>query len=516
MATRSTPSASCPPSAPRRPPSRSPAAPSPTSRSATSPARRLVINIFPSIDTGVCQASVRNFNEKAGGRDDVTVLNVSADLPFAQSPLLRRRGDRGRHQRVDVPQRLRRDVRRDDQRRPDGRPAVAGGRRRRRRRRRDATPSRCPRSARSRTTTPPSPPSADRRVTGARSRSGPELAAYTRPRAGGAAATPGEPGPDGDDRAARAAGSRRFRAARLAALATSRAHLPHRAVGDPADRARDCRRRAEDSGIAIAVNVVAWLVFVADLAVHVWLRPRLPQERRGVFDLAVVVLTAPVVPDPRLRWLADPRHRPPGPARPAARRQPGRRRGAAASRPGRHRRRRDAAARVVDGLRGREAARTTSSPTFGDALWWGDVTLTTVGYGDIVPDTEKGRIAGVFLMVTGLATLGAAVRHDGQLLQDGRHGRRPSATAPATTRRAGSASWTSWTRCTASSPRSPSDSPPPAGGHGTRRPQRWSGRPIAPRLVRARGRRRGRRSGRGARRPACTASRTPGMKLARS
>jgi len=47
--------------------------------------KALVINIFPSIDTGTCQASVRNFNEKAGSRDDVTVLNVSADLPFAQS-----------------------------------------------------------------------------------------------------------------------------------------------------------------------------------------------------------------------------------------------------------------------------------------------------------------------------------------------------------------------------------------------------------------------------------------------
>lgn len=45
----------------------------------------LVLNIFPSIDTGTCQKSVRAFNEKAGGRDDVTVLNVSADLPFAQS-----------------------------------------------------------------------------------------------------------------------------------------------------------------------------------------------------------------------------------------------------------------------------------------------------------------------------------------------------------------------------------------------------------------------------------------------
>ena len=36
----------------------------------------------------------------------------------------------------------------------------------------------------------------------------------------------------------------------------------------------------------------------------------------------------------------------------------------------------------------------------------GIVTLTTVGYGDIVPETTKGRVAGVFLMLTGVATLG--------------------------------------------------------------------------------------------------------------
>ncbi|MET0460520.1 MAG: thiol peroxidase [Ilumatobacteraceae bacterium] len=47
--------------------------------------KSIVLNIFPSIDTGVCQTSVRTFNEKAGSRDDAVVLNVSADLPFAQT-----------------------------------------------------------------------------------------------------------------------------------------------------------------------------------------------------------------------------------------------------------------------------------------------------------------------------------------------------------------------------------------------------------------------------------------------
>lgn len=42
-----------------------------------------VLNIFPSIDTGVCATSVRKFNEQASGLDGVTVINVSADLPFA-------------------------------------------------------------------------------------------------------------------------------------------------------------------------------------------------------------------------------------------------------------------------------------------------------------------------------------------------------------------------------------------------------------------------------------------------
>lgn len=43
---------------------------------------RVVLNIFPSVNTGVCSASVRKFNELAAGLDDTTVINVSKDLPF--------------------------------------------------------------------------------------------------------------------------------------------------------------------------------------------------------------------------------------------------------------------------------------------------------------------------------------------------------------------------------------------------------------------------------------------------
>lgn len=46
---------------------------------------RVVLNIFPSIDTPTCAQSVRAFNERAAGLDDTTVVCVSADLPFAAS-----------------------------------------------------------------------------------------------------------------------------------------------------------------------------------------------------------------------------------------------------------------------------------------------------------------------------------------------------------------------------------------------------------------------------------------------
>jgi len=46
---------------------------------------RVVLNIFPSIDTPVCAAAVRHFNEKAAALKEVQVLCVSMDLPFAQA-----------------------------------------------------------------------------------------------------------------------------------------------------------------------------------------------------------------------------------------------------------------------------------------------------------------------------------------------------------------------------------------------------------------------------------------------
>ena len=47
--------------------------------------QRKILNIFPSVDTSVCAASVRRFNVEAAGLDNTVVLCISADLPFAQA-----------------------------------------------------------------------------------------------------------------------------------------------------------------------------------------------------------------------------------------------------------------------------------------------------------------------------------------------------------------------------------------------------------------------------------------------
>ena len=53
--------------------------------SASLAGRRVVVSIFPSVDTGVCAQSVREFNTRAAGLENTTVLCVSKDLPFAQA-----------------------------------------------------------------------------------------------------------------------------------------------------------------------------------------------------------------------------------------------------------------------------------------------------------------------------------------------------------------------------------------------------------------------------------------------
>lgn len=46
--------------------------------------KRVIMNIFPSIDTHICATSVKNFSQKAAELENVVVLNISRDLPFAQ------------------------------------------------------------------------------------------------------------------------------------------------------------------------------------------------------------------------------------------------------------------------------------------------------------------------------------------------------------------------------------------------------------------------------------------------
>lgn len=47
--------------------------------------KKIILNIFPSLDTGVCAASVRAFNKAAADLENTVVLCISRDLPFAQA-----------------------------------------------------------------------------------------------------------------------------------------------------------------------------------------------------------------------------------------------------------------------------------------------------------------------------------------------------------------------------------------------------------------------------------------------
>jgi voltage-gated potassium channel len=158
--------------------------------------------------------------------------------------------------------------------------------------------------------------------------------------------------------------------------------------------------------VSVAIGIVSWLVFVVDFVVHERLLRQYLHTNLGKFDLSIVVLTAPwfLLPGSfagsgfivvlRLARLA---------------------RLVVANRPARQLFSRlgrvavVALSVMVGGAVVAYYAEHAVNPefaTFGDSLWWSIVTLTTVGYGDIVPVTLSGRMAAVMIMLTGVAVLG--------------------------------------------------------------------------------------------------------------
>jgi voltage-gated potassium channel len=159
------------------------------------------------------------------------------------------------------------------------------------------------------------------------------------------------------------------------------------------------------SVLAAIVNIAAWGVFIVDFVVHERRLQHYLSTWLGRFDLSVVVLTAPwfllfgpgdakfvlVIRLARIARLVM--------ATKGARRLFERLGRVALV----------AALVVVFSSAVAYGAEHSTNPgfkTYGDALWWGIVTLTTVGYGDIVPHTTTGRVAGIMIMFTGVAVLG--------------------------------------------------------------------------------------------------------------
>jgi voltage-gated potassium channel len=158
--------------------------------------------------------------------------------------------------------------------------------------------------------------------------------------------------------------------------------------------------------VQLVVGLGSWIVFVVDLVVQRRIVPDYLHRSRGRIDLGIVLVTFPYYLIPGISGgaaillfarltrvvrvlLAT-----------AGLRRFGARLGKVALVAG--------GVVLLGSLAAYQAEHATNKEfaSVGDALWWGIVTLTTVGYGDIMPITTAGRFAGVAIMLTGIGVLG--------------------------------------------------------------------------------------------------------------